>query len=181
MDAVPRPFRSRRLLALVVVAGVLLGGCVQTAPPAPAVQRTTAPPWDAPRDAISDIEAAGLAQLPLDENRDPHTFMLTITRNAQPVTIAANIGIDRVRAVQAEVHTHDTTGQVWLEGPDNDQVTLHQFFTVWGVRFTDSCLGDVCGRVTVTVDGTPASGPVTAVRLVSAKQTLAVAVSGAPG
>ena len=44
------------------------------------------------------------------------------------------------------MHTHDTSGQVWLEGRHTDAVTLGEFFTVWGVRFDDQCLGRHAGR-----------------------------------
>ena len=67
--------------------------------------------------------------------------------------VPAYVGIDRLRAVQAPVHTHDASGQVWLEGRETDAVTLGQFFTVWGVRFDDRCLGSACGALVVTVDG----------------------------
>ena len=53
------------------------------------------------------------------------------------------------------MHTHDTTGQVWLEGRSIDQITLGQFFTVWGVRFDSGCLGAACDQVRVTADGEP--------------------------
>lgn len=185
VDAVPTDLRPGvRLLPAVlapalVVAGITSGCGVHSAPPAPAEQRTSAPPWDAPRDTVSEIDAAGLAHLPLDEASNPHTFHLTITRNGQPVTVAANIGIDRVRAIQAAVHTHDTTGQVWLEGPHDDAVTLGQFFTVWGVRFNGHCLGDVCGTLTVTRDGARVTGDPTALRLAETRKDLVVAVRGA--
>jgi hypothetical protein len=63
------------------------------------------------------------------------------------------VGIDRIRALQAAVHTHDSSGQVWLEGRETDAVTLARFFTVWGARFDGRCLGSACGRLVVKVDG----------------------------
>ena len=69
------------------------------------------------------------------------------------------VGIDRLRAVQAPMHTHDTSGQVWLEGRETDAVTLGQFFTVWGVRFDDRCLGSACRDLEVTVDGKVSAAP----------------------
>ena len=57
------------------------------------------------------------------------------------------------------MHTHDTSGQVWLEGRETEAVTLGQFFTVWGVRFDDQCLGSACGGVSVDVDGKASSTP----------------------
>lgn len=160
-----------------MIALIGLAACVPAAPPSPAVIRTVEPPWPAPRDGISYIEAAGLAKLPLNDTSDPHVVMLTVVRNGQPVEIAANIGVDRVRAWQAPVHTHDASGQVWLEGQGNRSVTLGQFFAVWGVRFDASCLGDVCGRVEVLVDDRVVVDPVNVV-LRDAQARIFVSVTG---
>lgn len=165
----------RSVIGLVGV--VLLAGCVPAAAPSPAVISSAAPPWPAPRDGVSYIDAAGMPRLPYNDTDDPHTFTMTITRNGQPVHVAAHIGMDRVRAWQAPVHTHDTSGVVWLEGNGNRDVTLAQFFEVWGVRFTSSCLGDVCGTLTVTADGQPVADPGSFV-LRNVRRELAVAVTG---
>ncbi|MDO4785104.1 MAG: hypothetical protein Q3997_08490 [Propionibacteriaceae bacterium] len=162
---------------IVAMVAAMLVGCVQPAPPTPATERTQAPPWPAPRDGISYIEAAGMPKLPLNDTTDPHVFQLTITRNGVPVEVAAHIGTDRVRAWQAPVHTHDASGQVWLEGRGNRTVTLGQFFTVWGVRFDERCLGDVCGTVEVTVDGQRVNG-VRDIVLRDVRQAMSVSVTG---
>lgn len=117
------------------------------------------PPWSAPRDAVSYIAAAGLPELPLDSDSDPHIVQISISIDDSGVTIPAYLGVDQLRAVQAPVHTHDESGEVWLEGPGNRDVTLEQFFTVWGVRFSDDCLGDSCGQLTVESDGQLVSDP----------------------
>ena len=61
--------------------------------------------------------------------------------SCEPVPVPAYVGIDRVRALQAPVRTYDGSGQIWLEGRETDDITLAQFFAVWGVRFGDHCLG----------------------------------------
>jgi hypothetical protein len=142
----------------VIIVLLVLTSCVRQATPAPAEQRSTPPPWGAPRDAISYITAAGLEAQPLS-NENSHVVELRITVDHAPVEVPASVGIDRVRALQAPVHTHDTSGQVWLEGRETDAVTLGQFFTVWGVRFDDQCLGSACGTLVVTVDGKVSSAP----------------------
>ena len=147
-----------RLLVLVAVL-LLTAGCVRQAEPAPAEVRTTLPPWSAPRDAISYIEAAGLEPLPLDITENQRTLTMSINVDGDPVEIPAFVGIDRVRALQAAVHTHDTSGTVWLEGKGSEQITLADFFAVWGVRFDDRCLGAACGTITVEVDGSPVEDP----------------------
>ncbi|MDO5678291.1 MAG: hypothetical protein Q4G35_12380 [Propionibacteriaceae bacterium] len=141
----------RLLVALVTV--VLLVGCVSRPEPAPAVQRDTPPPWDAPRDAIAYIQAAGLKELTLGDDADPWILDLEVTVDGERVEIPAFIGIDRLRAIQAPVHTHDPGGEVWLEGAENRESTLGHLFGLWGVRLSDGCLGAACGSVTVTVDG----------------------------
>ena len=116
--------------AAVIIVLLVLTSCVRQATPAPAEQRTTPPPWNAPRDAISYITAAGLEAQPIS-NENSRVVKLRITVDGAPVEVPANVGIDRVRALQAPVHTHDTSGQVWLEGRETEAVTLGQFFTVW--------------------------------------------------
>jgi hypothetical protein len=138
---------------------LVLTSCVRQAMPGPAEQRSTPPPWAAPRDAISYIRAAGLETQPLSSNENSRVVELRIIVDGAPVEVPAYLGIDRVRALQATVHTHDTSGQVWLEGRDTDAVTLGQFFTVWGVRFDDQCLGSACGALVVKVDGQVSPAP----------------------
>ncbi|HEX9235017.1 MAG TPA: hypothetical protein VF972_01920 [Actinomycetota bacterium] len=42
------------------------------------------------------------------------------------------------------IHTHDATGIIHIESPTPRTFTLGEFFDVWGVRFTASCLGGYC-------------------------------------
>lgn len=154
----------RRLL-VVLVAVLLLVGCVSRPEPAPAVQRETPPPWDAPRDAISYIQAAGVPELRLGADEDPWILDLEVVVDGEAVDIPAYIGIDRLRAVQAPVHTHEPGGEVWLEGADNRGSTLGHVFELWGVRFGEGCLGAACGSVSVTVDGVLLDGDPTGVLL----------------
>jgi hypothetical protein len=127
-------------------------GSPPAAPAPPAQLRTTPPPWDAPGDDVAYIAAAGLQQQPVGLTSDQHLVQLSLTIDGQPIALAGQIGIDQGRAVQAQVHTHDASGKVWLEGRDIDGVTLGQFFTLWGVRFTDTCVGAACGTVLVTTE-----------------------------
>jgi hypothetical protein len=167
-------------VALLTTTLLVLAGCVGQREPAPAELRTTAPPWDAPRDAISYITAAGFDPQPLNLVDNQHVVQVRISIDGQPVEIPAYVGIDRLRAVQAVVHTHDTTGAVWLEGRNTAAVTLGQLFTVWGVRFGDGCIGGVCGRLAVTVDGSPISSDPRGIRLASATAIEIKATSSAP-
>lgn len=149
-------------MGLLVVA-VLVAGCASRPDPDPAVIRETPPPWDAPRDAISYIQAAGLPELPLDEDSDPFIVRVEVVYDDEAVELPPFIGVDRLRALQAPVHTHESTGDVWLEGTGNREVTLGQFFAVWGVRFDERCLADACGGLSVLADGEPVEDPVSLV------------------
>lgn len=165
------------LLAALLLPG-LATGCVPRAEPEPAEIRTTAPPWPAPRDTISNIELTGLPQLPLDTTGQARIFTLTVTIDGAPVTVPPYVGIDRIRAVQAAAHTHEDRGEVWLEGQGTDQVTLQQFFVLWGVRLDEHCLGNSCGILTVTADGKPVAEPL-ALKLAEVTDTLEVSVRDA--
>lgn len=138
---------------------LLLVGCVERPDPEPATMSSAPPPWSAPRDAISHIRAAGLPELPLDSDSDSFILRIAVTVDGEDVPLAPFIGIDRLRAIQAPVHTHESSGDVWLEGEGNRDVTLGQFFVLWGVRFDDGCLGSACTDLTVAADGEPVADP----------------------
>ena len=152
-------WRVRAAIAAAVLSLTMITACMRPAAPEPAVIRQSLPPWDAPRDAVSYIEAAGLTAEPLNSTGETHIVAMTIVVDGWAVSIPAYVGIDRLRAQQAAVHTHDTTNQVWLEGRDIDAITLGQFFTLWAVRFDDRCLGAACEEVTVAADGQPVTEP----------------------
>jgi hypothetical protein len=174
--------RRKNVLAVAFLSALLLvlAGCVDQRAPAPAELRTSAPPWDAPRDAISYIKAAGFDPQPLNLVDNQHVVQVRISVDGRPVEVPAYVGIDRLRAVQAAVHTHDSTGAVWLEGRNTASVTLGQLFTVWGVRFGDGCMGGICGRLEVTVDGSPVRSDPRGIRLASATAIEIRAASSAP-
>ncbi|MEV0790938.1 hypothetical protein [Kribbella sp. NPDC050459] len=145
--------------AAVLLVGGLLAGCqVGPAAPAAAELRTGAPPWDAPRDAISYIDKAGFERLPLDfSGPSPYSLTIAVTLDGKPVQVPEGLGVDKLRAEQAAVHTHTTDGQVWVEAKTAaEKPTLAQFFTLWGVRYDAKCLADACQDLKVTVDGKPA-------------------------
>jgi hypothetical protein len=163
LDRVPVQQWYLKALVAVLLAILALTGCVPAAQPAPAVIRTTPPPWDAPRDAVSTIAAAGLTAEPLNSTGggNPHIVVMSIEVDGWQVAIPPYVGLDRLRAQQSAVHTHDTSNRVWLEGRDTESITLGQFFTVWAVRFDDRCLGAACGEVVVTADGNRVIEPTT--------------------
>ncbi|KWW99492.1 hypothetical protein C3Y87_10945 [Carbonactinospora thermoautotrophica] len=151
----------------IAVAVVVFGALTSCAPPPPkpeaAVLRETSPPWPAPRDAVSYIEKAGMPKLPWQYKPADHfKTQLIVYVDGDPVTVPPGIGVDRVRGLQAPIHTHDESGQIWVEPEEPGTFTLGQFFDLWGVRFTKDCLGNLCAgngkRVAVYVDHQPFGG-----------------------
>jgi hypothetical protein len=151
---------AARRLGIGISALLLVAGCVQQAPAAPAVLRDSPPPWPAPRDGISYFELAGVPASRLDDRTDQQVVTLTLSIDGATVPLVPAIGVDRPRALQAPAHTHDDSGTVWLEGAGARQVTLGQFFVLWGVRFDDRCLGAACHDLEVTSGGRPVADPV---------------------
>jgi hypothetical protein len=81
--------------------------------------------------------------------------------NGSPVTVPASIGFGP--DVQAALHTHDTSGVVHMESNQADATfTLGEFFDVWGLRFTGTCIGGYCEfgdrQLRLFVDGKPSAG-----------------------
>ncbi|MBI4361312.1 hypothetical protein HY572_06090 [Candidatus Micrarchaeota archaeon] len=75
---------------------------------------------------------------------------LEIFVDGKPVPIPVNIGI----GVRHEpLHTHEPDGVIHVESPDTRDYTLGNFFAVWGTRLDAKCVGQYCGRVEMTVDG----------------------------
>jgi hypothetical protein len=82
--------------------------------------------------------------------------------------VPALIGIDPAVGF-APLHVHDTSGVIHVESPTVRDYTLGEFFAVWGVRFTPTCLGGYCDagdrKLRVYVDGTLRQGDPTAIVL----------------
>ena len=138
---------------------VLLVSACQVGPAAagPAVMRSAPPPWDAPRDVVSYVDAAGLERLPLNfRGSSSYLVTLIVKVDGKLVEVPSGVGIDLVRAQQAPLHTHSTDGTIHIESRTDERPTAGQFFTLWGVRHDATCLGDVCGDVEIRVNGTAA-------------------------
>lgn len=152
---------GRGAVAVAAAAAMLpaAASCqIGPAEPGAAVIRTGPPPWDAPRDAVAYIDQAGLERLPLDfRGPAPYTVTIRVTVDGARVDLPPDIGVDRIRAAQAAVHTHEADSVVAVEARTRaERPTLAQFFQLWGVRYDGRCLGDACRQVTVRVDGRPA-------------------------
>jgi hypothetical protein len=91
-----------------------------------------------------------------------HHDLLQIYVNGQPVTVRSQVGINQAQDYLTSLHTHDASGIIHVESPSQRTFTLGQFFNVWGVRLTSTCLGGYCtkGQATLKafVNGTAYAG-----------------------
>jgi len=90
--------------------------------------------------------------------------------NGTKEVVPAQIGIiTSPQVVFSPLHTHDTSGIIHVESPTVRSFTLGEFFDVWGVRFTPTCVGGYCNQgdqtLRVYVDGQPATGNPTWLKL----------------
>ncbi|MGZ4400463.1 MAG: hypothetical protein ACXVYM_06290 [Gaiellaceae bacterium] len=89
--------------------------------------------------------------------------------------VPAEIGL--TSSFGAPLHTHDTSGVIHLESPIVRPYTLGDFFGIWNVRLTRTCLGSYCNRgaarLRVYVDGDQFSGNAASIVL-TAREEIAV-------
>jgi hypothetical protein len=166
------------LLAVVLVAGI--GGLAVSAAgrhrPAAAGQgaladlQTGPAPWGANTAGLAQrLQAIGVPPLSPVEGAVIHIHQhLDLDVNGRQVTVPTGIGIDP-EVGYAPLHTHDPNGVIHVESPTVRTYTLGEFFAVWGVRFTSSCLGGYCAgggkRLRLYVDGQPYRGDPTTLAL----------------
>jgi hypothetical protein len=163
------------LAALVVIATVAIlsasgGGRSMSAASAAAVgsgasaglQATTAP-WQPEYSALET--RLGALNLPTQSDSAYHIHAaLRLYVNGRQVEVPAHIGIDPEGRFLAPLHTHDTSGVIHMEASQAYPFTLGQFFTIWGVKFTNAQLGayvaNAVDALSVYVNGAHVSDPV---------------------
>lgn len=167
-----RALRAAARAAVVALAAV--SGCSSNTgdnghnartPPALAAAgegRQTAPPWDAPGDAVRFIQDAGLPPLEAEASVVHYHAHLDVIVEGRPVTVPALIGIDEAARRISPLHTHDPSGILHIEAPGQDTFTLGQLFIEWDVRLTRDCVGSACAgngkALRLYVDGRQRSG-----------------------
>jgi len=130
-------------------------------------------PWAPELDHVRDrLNAIGLQPLPQEGTRLHIHQHLDLYVNGQKVTVPAGIGIQTTPpAFFSPIHTHDTSGIIHVESPTVRDFTLGEFFDVWGVRFTSTCIGSYCTQgndaLKVFVDGLPVTRNPRQVKLTS--------------
>jgi hypothetical protein len=142
--------RRARLIAWIggfaVLAGV--GGFLITnrsEPPVPSSLPgvlTTDAPW--PANAAKSAARADALGLPAEGTTMHEHANVQIFVNGKQETVPTDIGIDQSTGTLQSIHTHDDTGTVHLESSQARTFTLGEFFGVWGVRLTPSCIGGYC-------------------------------------
>jgi hypothetical protein len=173
-----RRARSIAIGAVVAVALAVAGlvavtsqgneGKGPSAQPSLAGLQTGAAPWNANLATLAD-RAAHLTLPAFGNPLALHWHAhLDLFVDGQPVTVPQDVGFGP--DVQTSLHTHDTTGVIHMETSDPaGRFTLGEFFDVWGVRLTSSCVGGYCNTadriMRVFVDGNAYHGDPRAVRL----------------
>ncbi len=111
----------------------------------PGIQKTKAP-WTPEYGALPDrLKPLGLQALG-GEVLTYHVHQhLDIFINGKKTPVPAFVGIND-GAFLTELHTHDSSGIVHVEAGKKFPYTLGQFFGVWGVRLSQTCIGAYCSK-----------------------------------
>jgi hypothetical protein len=94
------------------------------------------------------LKALGLPALSAEGTAQHIHVHLDIALNGRVPYVPPGIGIDAEGRFASELHTHDPSGIIHVESPSTKPFTLGQFFDVWGLRFTPTCIGGYCATKT---------------------------------
>lgn len=126
-------------------------------------------PWNAGVDHLPDrLPFLGLSELAAEGVKIHIHQHLDIFVNGKKETVPAQIGIYDGQFL-TELHTHDTSGVMHVESDKRRDFSLGEFFGVWGVRLTNSCVGGYCRPKTpwkLYINGAPYPGDPSAVVLI---------------
>ena len=135
---------------------------VPSSPRLTAVGAHTPPPWPAPSDSTAAVRQAGLPMLGSEgvtEHLHAHLDMLV---NGKPIGVPRGIGVDEQVGTISPMHTHDTSGVIHIESPQQVPFSLGQLFTQWQVSLAGDHLGGLTSgggnTVRAFVNGRPVSG-----------------------
>jgi hypothetical protein len=122
------------------------------------------PPWNRGGAKLSQrLAALGLSPAASEQLAFHIHQHLDVYANGNHVDVPPNIGFEiQGQSVTglAFLHTHDASGIIHVESPTEYDYTLGQFFGVWGVRLSRTCVGGLCGSrpLKVWVNGVPFVG-----------------------
>lgn len=166
-----RAARRRRIrgiaFGVIVIVAVAVVAFVATRPKSdkhPTASQTLpgiltgAQPW--PNNTTDLAARLAMLKLPASGGVMHIHAHLEISMNGTQVTVPADIGIGN--GAESPVHTHDVSGVIHMEAASQATFTLGEFFDVWGVRFTSTCLGGSCSTggqtLRLFVNGKPYTG-----------------------
>lgn len=143
--------KQKKWLFLVGAALVVMGAVFLLVVPKPVAGSlesvsTESAPWgngdEHLRERLAAIKLPALSA----EGQALHIHQhLDIFVHGSAVTVPANIGVhETVPAYISPLHVHDNTSIIHVESPTVETFTLGQFFDVWGVRLTATCIGGYC-------------------------------------
>jgi hypothetical protein len=141
------------VIAIVAVLSLSLVGCNSQKPVSNAnpetltgIQTGNAPWLSGTIGLKTRLKEIGLPAL-TKEGVVLHTHEhLDIFVAGRQVPVPADIGINDAAGFIAPIHTHDETGTIHVESPNLRTFNLGQFFDIWGVLFTDNCIGGYCSQ-----------------------------------
>jgi hypothetical protein len=124
---------------------------------------TGPPPWAANTSTMTArLPALGLnalGQEALDFHIHQHLDLyVNGKRAAVPRYVGIAIDPSTQQPILTELHTHDSTGLIHVESAQHLDYVLGQFFGVWGVKLTGTCIGRYCGNLHWWVNGKPGVG-----------------------
>ena len=162
-----RARRNRRIATVAIVAAVVAAGVwLYTAVddeggrtgPLPGLLTGTAP-WPNNVDQLGD-RLGELGLPPVGGALHLHSH-LSVFVDGEQVPVPSDIGISG--SLHAPLHSHDETGVLHVESANpSSTFTLGDYFDVWGVRLTPTCIGGYCKQgqksLHVFVDGEEHAG-----------------------
>jgi len=148
---------------------------------------TTPPPWPTnTQDLAARLGAESLPPLGAMEGQVLHIHQhIDIYIRGQHIGVPAAIGIAQSPTVilYAPIHTHTPDGIIHVESPTQRDFSLGEFFDVWGVLFTPTCIGAYCNsgneRLQVFANGKVVTGDPRQLKLVEHEEI--VVTFGSPG
>lgn len=166
----------------VVAAGIIVAALVtrdtgDDAPPKEVANygATSQPPWPIPDDPTAGIRAAGLTTDAMEGNAQHFHAHLDVYVRGKEIPLPSNIGIVPSSGEMSPLHTHDDTGLIHIESPDEDAVYhLGQLFKEWNVRLAFNQIGGLKAgngmALTVYVDGKKTTGDPADIQFASHQQ-----------
>jgi hypothetical protein len=175
--AARRKFYRWGVAGAIVVALIVTGALValnqkssnnptgtQSPPALEGMQHTEAPWTNGNLGLKQRLDAIGLPVLSQEALAFHIHMLLQVYVDGNPVPVPQAVGINEVGTPQfiTVLHTHDATGVIHVESPQQQNYTLGEFFNVWGVPFSSTTLGAYANagdrQVRVFLNGQPYQG-----------------------